>query len=384
MTHVEEPLHRREGAVLKIREVLLATTVAAALLACRAPEPVEPPVAIFTARTANVIRLLDRIARLEGTRLGHTAAALRATLPDCRALGAWVAEPDLPALLEGVRCVDQDPRLTEFDRTRGNHDLALEWPLGGALRAQVRLALDRSDDADIEILIPADAARGATALLVPGPVSPGPPRLAGTDTLLHARMRPRAGIDVAALVSDDSQAERLFHLKSRIFAGAVLDGTWEAALYMPQAGDTVPPLALALGFQLREGAVAAIEELIEDVRESWPVTRTDFSVEGASGACLPDLRLMPGLAPCYVATQNALVVGWNDRSVVRALSGGPAELRSVGGVLLELSRLAEADTNLTGDTPPSADLPWTRIHAVGREEKDGVRLRVQLAASRGA
>ena len=93
---------------------------------------------------------------------------------------------------------------------------------------------------------------------------------------------------------------------------------------------------------------------------------------------------MPGLAPCYVATQNALVVGWNDRSVVRALSGGPAELRSVGGVLLELSRLAEADTNLTGDTPPSADLPWTRIHAVGREEKDGVRLRVQLAASRGA
>lgn len=369
---------------MKIRDVLLTTAVAAVCLSCRAPEPVEPPVAIFTARTANVIRILDQVAQLEGTRLGRTAAELRAKLPGCRTIGAWVDPPDANALLEGVRCVDKEPRLARFDRTRGNHDLALEWPLDNGLRARVRLALDRFDDADIEVLIPPGAAHGATALLVPGPIPPGPARLAGTNTLLHARMRPRDGIDVAALVSDDSQAQLLFHLKSRIFAGAVLDGTWEAALYMPRTGDTVPPLALALGFHLREGAVAAVEELIEDVRGTWPVTRTDFSVDEATGACLPDLRLMPGLAPCYVATQDTLVVGWNDQSVVRALSGGPAELRSVGGVLLELSRLGEADTNLTGIPPQGANLPWARVHAVGREEKDGVRLRVHVESSRGA
>ena len=155
-------------------------------------------------------------------------------------------------------------------------------------------------------------------------------------------------------------------------------------MYLPVPGDAAPPLALALGFHLRDNAVGAMEELIEELGSIWPVNRTAFSVDGAHGACLADLRIMPGLAPCYVATDRALVVGWNGRSIEQALAPGKSDLRSVGGVLVELSRVAEADTNLTGMTVTGEKLPWTRLRAVGREEKEGVRVRVQLEARRGA
>jgi len=367
-----------------IRAILMTTAIATACLACRPPEPVKPPIAIFAARTTSVVRLLDRLARLEGTRLGRRARELRAELPECRVVGAWVPGPDAATLLEGLQCVGEDTRLAAFDRVRGDRDLALDWPLENGELVRLRLGFDSFEDADLELLVPPGAARGAAALLVPGPTPPGPAQLAGTDALLHARMRPRDGIDLAALISSGGPAQHLFRLKSRIFADAVLDGTWEAAMYLPAPDDAAPPLALALGFHRRESAVAAMEELIEAIRTTWPVTRTEFSVDGAPGACLPDLRIMPGLAPCYVATDRALVVGWNSTSIERSLADGDDDLTSVGGVLVELSRIAEADTNLTGMTVTGGKLPWTRLRAVGREEKDGVRVRVHIEARRGA
>ena len=364
------------------RAIGVTAAVAAACLACGAPQPAEPAGALFAARTASVERLLDRLAQLEGTRLGRRAAELRAALPGCRALGARVPGPDAAALRAKLRCVEGDPQLEAFDRARGDRDLALDWPLEDGERIRVRLGLDALDAADLELLLPPGTARGAAALLVPGPEPPGPAQLAGTGALFHARVRPRDGIDLAALVASDGPAQRLFRLKSRIFAGAVLDGTWEAAAYLPEPGEAAPPLALALGFHLRDTAVAAMEELIEELRATWPVDRTEFSVGSAHGACLPDLRVMPGLAPCYVATERALVLGWNGASIERALAGGNSGLGLTGGILVELARFAEADANLTGGKVAGGEVPWTRLRAVGREEKDGVRVRIHLETER--
>lgn len=362
----------------------IGVTIAAACLACGAPQPAEPAGALFAAETASVERLLDRTAQLAGTRLARHAAELRSTLPRCRRIGAHTTGPDAAALLAKLRCVEGDPRLEAFDRVRGDRDLALDWPLEDGERIRVRLGLDARDDADIELVLPHGAARGATALLVPGSSPPGPAQLTGTGALVHARVRPRAGLDLASLVARDGQAQRLFRLRSRIFAGAVLDGTWEAAAYVPEPGEPAPPVALALGFHLRDGAVAAMEELIEEIRSTWPVDRVAFSVGGAHGACLPDLRIMPGLAPCYVATDRALVLGWNAASIERALAGGASGLGRTGGVLVDLARFSEADANLAGGSAESGKVPWTRLRAVGREEKDGVRMRVHLEAERDA
>jgi len=366
------------------RAIGVTAAVAAACLACGAPQPAEPAGALFAAHTASFERLLDRLTQLEGTRLGRRAAELRAELPRCRSIGARVPGPDAAALLAALRCVEGDPRLEAFDHARGDRDLALDWPLGDGKRMRVRLGLDDLDDTDVELLLPPGFARGAAALLVPGPESPGPAHLAGAGALFHARVRPSGGIDLAALVANDGPAQRLFRLKSRIFAGAVLDGTWEAAAYLPEPGEAAPPLALALGFDARDAAIAAMEALIKDVRSTWPVERTAFSLDGAPGACLPDLRVMPGLAPCYVATERALVVGWNAASIERALAGGATGLGHTGGVLVELARFAEADANLAGRAVASGETPWTRLRAVGREEKEGVRMRVHLEVERGA
>ena len=96
-----------------------------------------------------------------------------------------------------------------------------------------------------------EAVRGAHALLLPGDESPGPDVLSGSQRLFHARARPEGGLDFASLVPEGSQADRMFLLKSELFAGAVLDGTWEAAIYLPEDGEPTPRAALALGFTHR-------------------------------------------------------------------------------------------------------------------------------------
>jgi hypothetical protein len=216
--------------------------------------------------------------------------------------------------------------------------------------------------------------------------------LSDAGVLLHARVRPEGGLDIASLVPRDSQADQLFHLKSGLFAGAVLDGTWEIAVYPPEAGGAVPPAALAIGTSLRSPAVAAMEDFLAEITAAWPVQRRDFALGDAEGACLPDLNLLPELAPCYVATDAALVVGWNAASLRRALAqgaGGAVDPRNPAAELhVDLARMALADRRLAGEGgaregAPGA-LPWRRLVADGETEGDAVRLRVELSGGAGA
>jgi hypothetical protein len=185
----------------------------------------------------------------------------------------------------------------------------------------------------------------------------------------------------------------MFRLKSELFAGAVLDGTWEAAVYLPEPGHPMPRAALAVGFDLREPAIAAMEGFLTELRSAWPIRRSDFAVADARGACLRDLKLMPDFEPCYVATDEALVIGWNPASIRQALAT-PAvanldEPLDAHALTVELARIPRADALLAALEPEAPGVatavwPWERLTADGRREGRAVRIHVQLDGGSGA
>ena len=114
-------------------------------------------------------------------------------------------------------------------------------------------------------------------------------------TLVHARLRPAGGLNIARLVPHGSQGDQLFRLKSELFSGVVLDGTWEVAVYLPEQGSIVPPSALAVGYRVREAALAAAEAISTRARNWWAyeLSGSIFSILSANlSASLKELRMM--------------------------------------------------------------------------------------------
>ncbi len=368
--------------------------LALGLAACAehpAAAPQEPPGALLVARTADLERLLGQLAWLEGTPLASRIEAVRAALPTCPVVESQAPDGSFEQLLRRLECRPAHSALEELHRERADDALAFVWPLGPGLRLRGWLMLDERGGVELDLRVPREAFRGAHALLLPGDESPGPDVLSGSQRLFHARARPEGGLDFASLVPEGSQADRMFRLKSELFAGAVLDGTWEAAIYLPEDGEPTPGAALALGFTHRALAVSAIERFITDLRSTWPVHRSFFSLNEAEGACLLDLRILPGLAPCYVASDRALVLGWNPASLRKALDGASLDAplagpESGGGLVLELARFAEADARLAravGEEPvrqaaKAMASPWRRLRAQARQDGDRVLVRVHL------
>jgi len=370
-------------AELAIRNALACVAVALTLACSQAPEasPDKPAGAALVADRAQLVALLSALAELDGTPLGRGANELLGRLPDCPGVEAEAAEADLSALLAALRCSEPEGLLAGFAASQGDHGIALAWPLGAELSLRGWLDVDAGGAVRAEFRLPAAAAQGPAALLVPAPEPPGPALLSGEGNLLHARLRPAAGLDLAALVPRGGQADQMFRLKSELFQGLVLDGTWEAALYLPGVGEPVPRAALALGFSHRAAAVTAVEGFLHELGETWPVQRSSFSHDGAAGACLLDLAILPGFAPCYVATRSAVVIGYNPASLRTALAKTPAALGGDGGLRVELARFQEADARLAPSSRPSragGAPPWERLHAEAHSDTETVRIRFQL------
>jgi hypothetical protein len=355
---------------------------------CGAGAPEEPEGALLSARRPDLERLLASLARLEGTPLGRRAAALAEALPACDELEAHApAGGGLEVLFSGLRCADPVGPLASLHRERGGRALAFVWPLEAGPKLRGRLELDAAGNAELALTLPDDAARGLTGLVLPGEAPPGPGVLSSRDALVHARLRPAGGLDLASLVPAGGQADRLFRLRSALFEGLVLDGTWELAIYLPESGRAVPPAALALGVRARDAAAAAMESFLGELAATWPIRRSEFSVGASAGACLLDLRILPDFAPCYVATPRALVVGYDPDSLRLALASGEPALAAEGGLVVELARLAEADARLAGEAKaaaPAAAPAWRRLRAQGREAEGQVEVRVHLDAGAGA
>ena len=119
--------------------------------------------------------------------------------------------------------------------------------------------------------------------------------------------------------------------------------------------------------------------------------RTGFELGDATGACLLDLNILPDFAPCYVATEHALVIGWNAASLVPAMASSrefpPGAADAASSAVLDFAHFAATDAILTEHlaADPPADggtLPWRKLVARGTREENTLQIRVAL--ERGA
>ncbi len=349
-----------------------------------------PRGAALLANTRSLDRLLEHVARLEGTPLARRAERLRASLPSCPTLEGRAESGQIADVWTALHCASESPDLVALEQARNGWDLAVSVPVDGDHWLGT-LSISPSGDVEIELRLPRVAGEGLASLALPGEDAAGAVELSESETLVHARVRPQGGLDLASLIPSDSQGARLFRLKSELFAGIVLDGVWEVAIYLPEEGDPMPRTALALNFSHRSAAVAAMEDFIGNLQESWPVARTFFRLGEADGACLLDLAIMPSLAPCYVATERALVVGWNPVSLRKALDGRSGERDGLGdfsGAIIHLDRFANADRILSSalsikTSPHSTQYPWRRITAKGARDPSGFRLQLRFESDLG-
>lgn len=318
-------------------------------LSCASPpeDPLEAmPAGTTVLGDTGVARdLLHLLAAFPKSRAARWASDTAAVLDSCDAEFA-AHGTDLSALGSGVACSDVDDTLAPLVSWRGDHALAMSHTSESLGRISARL--DRlADGFQLEGTVPAELPKGIASLLAPASEPAGTGVLATDGTLLHARLRARGGIDLVSLIPQGAQLDRMMKLRSRLFEGAVLDGTWEVAIYTPEQGQMMMPLALALGIQHKGAAVEAVGTFIDELVAEWPIHDTVHVEAGHEGACLMDLNVLPELAPCYVATDDALVLGWNPQSLSLALApGSEVWSRPRDGAVLHADRLAVADSHL--------------------------------------
>jgi hypothetical protein len=328
-----------------------------ALAGCPAPREtaVIPPGAWLVGRAAPVSRVIGQLSALSGTPVGELAATAAARLAGCEHFAAHVQEGDVGALFEAIRCSDGVSPPEALEALRLGAALAFAIPVQGSARLVGRGDVAPSGSVSLEAKLEGDAEEGWLALLVPGEEPAGSTRLSGRESLLHARIRPAAGLDFSRAVPSASQADTLFRLKSRLFAGAVLGGSWEIAVYAPAPGEPVPGMALALDVAAPALAEPALREFVGSLEATWPIRHERTRIAGHDAACFPALKILPGFAPCYTLTGEALIIGWNVQSVVQALDATPEPgLPTAGGMIVHLDRLPDADARMQAAEAGSA------------------------------
>jgi hypothetical protein len=203
--------------------------------------------------------------------------------------------------------------------------------------------------------------------------------------LLHLRLRSDRGAASLGSLGEGKWAEDLFGLREKAFLAMDLEGTLELAVFEPAAGELIPPLALAIHVRRQQTAAEAMEKLIAGVRTRWGVSRQAWQLGKAPGACLDDLNVLPDLAPCYVATERALVVGWNRRSVARALAKRAAGTAAEASELIvALDRFPAADERLRAAYRsaggPASRYAWSQATVTGRRRWSTYELAIELRA----
>ncbi len=356
------------------------------------PAPAPPTGNWIYGDAATISAVLASVQSLQGTPVARFANPLRERLDGCRDFVARSPGGDPWALQSGVHCAMPGEVPESIVALRGEGDLAFVLELANGSRLNGRLTRAQTGAIAIVASLDAPESSGLAALLVPAKEPVGTISLAAADTLVHARLRPASGLNLARLVSQDSQADRMFRLRSELFLGTVLDGTWEFAIYMPRAEHATPPMALALDYALRAPAEAAISKFVSELEATWPIHHSEHVIAGYPGACFHDLRLLPDLVPCWVLTERSIVIGWNPLSLAVALApnvenpdsfAGP--FGASGGLVVHLDRLPEADRRLQrqlgGDrTSKKIDYVWDELRLEGTNE--GERLQLNLSLER--
>jgi hypothetical protein len=371
---------RRLGLGLGLAVTIVIVAVLVPLACDRSPTRSLPSGRFIVGESERFEELLLRLELMSGTQLARTAALAREKIAECDGFEAWCATEDSCALLERLSCRGDEPGLAEAHLQLGESD----WLYGvEPSEEQQLLARGRTVGAgstEVEVELSGLEARNALSLLLPAERGPGPFLMSGDEALAHLRIRPEGGLDIASMVSREGWASQLFQLKSELFLATALKGNWELAVYVPEESQRIPPTALALDFTSRTAAVAGMDQFLEEVMQAWPVRSSPISIGDWPGVCLSNLQVMPDLLPCYVATDSALVVGWNPVSLEKALAaGGKAESGDESRVVLHFDRFPLADDRLaaaSGADPHTtpAVYPWQKVRITGGRQGKSYRL----------
>jgi hypothetical protein len=288
--------------------------------------------------------------------------------------------------VERLSCRGGEPRLDEANLLLGESDWLFGSELGEGQQLTARGRTVGTGVTEVQVELSGLEEQNALSLLLPAERGPGPFLLSAEQTLAQIRIRPDGGLDIASMVSREGWASQLFQLKSELFLATALKGNWELAVYVPEEDQRIPPTALALDFTSRTAAVAGMDQFLEEFMQAWPIRMSPISVGDWPGVCLSNLQVMPDLLPCYVATDTALVVGWNPLSLEKALAAGDQpEGGEESRVVLHLDRFPLADARLAAAsgadpdaTPPA--YPWQQVQISGNRQGKGYRLQLALVA----
>jgi hypothetical protein len=363
--------------------------------------PALPATGFFVAGEAAAFdQVLEGLEELRGTPLGSTAAKLRIALADCSDFAlhkpadtrdgadadwdpasALTCEPDVATRDTVAHFANGDPLV-----------FAVPAGFGGRLTGHLRV----DPDGSVELVAQLDPLpeAGIAAALLPHADSPDAADLDDDNAVVYAHIRPDAGVDLTRLIDDDSQGAALFRLKSQLFSRAVLTGTLEAAIYAPPDDHALPGMAVAAAFTSRSIAVAAMESFIAELEETWSLEHSPLQLDlggeparGYAGACFLELRILPEFAPCYVATDRSIVVGWNRASLasalrIRAGAGEKSPPTHDGRLEIRLDRVAQVDRALQhaidgAATVSPSTYPWQRL--VVTAQRDGTPVQVNAS-----
>ncbi len=309
--------------------------------------------------------IAEELATLQGTRIGRVADELLAELPDCSTFSRHCPDGRCPEQ-EPLRCevapalsplaTDEDPWAIHYRRPLSDHhwvEVRAARAPGGATRGEVSLPV---------------RALGMPGL-APAGAAPAPSVSSAHGRFLHLMLRPEGGLDIASALPSDGWGARLFALQSALFSATTLEGSLEVAMYTPGEDQAMPPWILAVPILDSERAVAAMEQFLAEIRAKWPVEV--HPIEDARGVCLTNLNLLPNLSPCYIATPQHLVLGWNFESLLAAAQTPPSPdlLAATSHLEIDFEALGKADVAIARATQASLETPsypWSaaRVAAV--------------------
>lgn len=341
------------------------------LVACGGgPEPL-PPGLLLAGEVGAARAVLAEIERWQGTAAASAARAAGASISGCQGRFSTIRSEGGET---STTCEDR-PELASLPR---GHALAFALPEGGPGRLVGWIEPGPSLKAEAELQNPTEA--GAWGLLLPAEEGPGPLRLSGEGELLHLRSRAARVGGLSELVESGGQGDSMFGLKSDLFAGAILDGTFELAIYLPQREMDLPLAALRVGVRDEGVAKAAFDAWIRQIERTWSIA-LNREVPGLYG-CFREMNMLPELAPCAVIADGAVTVGWNQASLEHALSGAAGTPVDGGLLRVQMAAFPEADRLISlafapAEPPPQVPYPWAGLELRARREADALKLSLE-------